>query len=295
MVDQRLRPSRTSGLPVDYFVELYFEKSRLWKACDDRTEFYLRLAAHTPPDGWHITRAFFIGVGNLNGSDPHGTGPFHLGRSLAQLAVFMDIVEHLQGGIETPITILVAERNFSSVDFEILGRLGIPAFTEKNFFDTSREIKSGDFTYCPYAGGDSYIFARQAFCQPTLHLGLMPWHTAYRMAPSFGMQLGGLTFKRAMQLGADSTHKMMIESDSQDGRKYIYIWPFRRVTPVEYTLYSSFQMEIEGNDLGCNRPPLGHDLWMFCQMRARSDRKVIFYGKREDVLALDHEIQREDE
>ncbi|KAF2769575.1 hypothetical protein EJ03DRAFT_89165 [Teratosphaeria nubilosa] len=128
---------------------------------------------HKPAQGWNITQAISLALGSPTKNERHPRGDtdylystFY--RSMIQLVIFYDIIQHLQKTGSGKIAVFVQDPDFSSLDRELFEALGIK--TTRNP-EAQAMIDDRTFTYVPYWGRDADLLTRGPRSTPRIHLG----------------------------------------------------------------------------------------------------------------------------
>ena len=168
-----------------------------WLNSQCRTEVLQRIDSVRPHQGWQIIEAFALGLGELVYVGPKtlsfakslDTKQLYLKKSMAQLAAFIDMVQHgktelgsrgrmkLMVTVETPtssIKLFAQDPGFSDIDAQFLASIGVQILRNP---EAQLQVHSKAFTFCPFLPryDVAEILSQCTSMLPSLHIAPDIW------------------------------------------------------------------------------------------------------------------------
>ncbi|KAK6395607.1 hypothetical protein LTR65_010625 [Meristemomyces frigidus] len=158
---------------VDEALQAYYDSRTAWGAAPCRWRIHATFLAHRPEHGWNITTAVAFAIGpftlDIEQDEPTYCWYESFHRSLAQLVMFLDIVEYLQGDAEVDIDIIAQDPWFTDLEEQTLEALGVRVVEDP---EAQRLVRRDTFTFAPHWGDDPEILAQCKHLRPALHIGI---------------------------------------------------------------------------------------------------------------------------
>ncbi|KJX95843.1 hypothetical protein TI39_contig988g00001 [Zymoseptoria brevis] len=148
---------------------LYAEQQQRWLATETRGDLIATLDCKAPPGGFSIRNAVLMAIGEIFHDDPRTFKK--LSHQLFQLAVFQDIVAHLQSRLPEgqKIDISVQDPALTEYSKTFLTSLGF-LILDAEQFEGDSAIQFDTFSFAPFYAWQ-FTFLGRCLRQPALHIG----------------------------------------------------------------------------------------------------------------------------
>ncbi|EGP89657.1 uncharacterized protein MYCGRDRAFT_103523 [Zymoseptoria tritici IPO323] len=170
---------------------LYAEQQQRWLATETRRDLIAILNFKAPPGGFSIRNAVLMAIGEIFHDDPKTFKK--LPHQLFQLAVFQDIVAHLQSRLPEGQEIVISVQDPALTEYSkmFLTSLGF-LILDAEQFEGESAIQFDTFSFAPFYNWQFTFLGRCRLRQPALHIGAEQSSKIARDAFCFKQQYSGV-------------------------------------------------------------------------------------------------------